>query len=140
MKGELIVDENHISRICPRKTLDPDTQIVTGASFRLRLDENYLSVNWLESLESNNNREIQISKLKIILDIKGYTLKKSSKIAVLHVGNMCSHVKENSKDQRCLEVFHEPNTIDCSHSGIYNSKVDEILISELIAQKVEETY
>lgn len=68
----------------------------------------------------------------------------TAKIAVLNVGDMQDHVRKNSLDHRDLRILHRPDEPsdkpDPSHSGIFDTEVDEQLIAELIAEKVLETY
>ena len=65
-------------------------------------------------------------------------------LVVLNVGNTQDHVRQNSQDHRDLRILHRPDEPpdkpDPSHSGIFDTKEDEQLIAQLIAEKVLETY
>jgi len=136
MKGDKIPDKNHIARLCVPKTV-PDGQIEASA-FMLRKDEESLSVNWLECLNCSS-REREIAEVQ-----KGYSTKldirPKARIAVLNVGEVCEKVKTESPDKRNLDVLHDPEEVDPSHSGIYNMRPDNELIAELILQTVREIY
>ncbi len=115
---------------------------VTGVSFYLRAEEEYLSVNWLEFL-GLGDRDSEIGEIRRVLSTKR-NLGSTAKIAVLNVGDMKDHVRQNSPDPRDLRVLHRPDEPpdmpDPSHSGIFDTRQDEQLIAELIAEKVLETF
>jgi hypothetical protein len=140
LKDEPIPPDHHVSRYCGgRSILDGE---VTGASFILRADDEYLSVNWLELLRLGG-RDSEIEEVKRVLGTK-MNLGSTAKIAVLIVGDTQDHVRQNSRDHRDLRILHRPDEPpdkpDPSHSGIFDTKEDEQLIAELIAEKVLETY
>ncbi len=115
---------------------------ITGASFHLRADDEYLSVNWLEYL-GLGDRDSEITEVRRVLSTK---IKPGStaKIVVLNVDYMKDHVRQNSPDHRDLRVLHRPDEPpdkpDPSHSGIFDTRQDEQFIAELIAEKVLETF
>ncbi len=141
MKDDPIPPNHHISRYCRGGSLLNGDEI-TGASFHLRADEEYLSVNWLEHLELGD-RDSEITEVRRVLSTK---IKPGStaKIAVLNVGDMKDHVRQNSPDRRDLRVLHRPDEPpdkpDPSHSSIFDTRQDEQLIAELIAEKVLERF
>jgi len=104
----------------------------------LRTTDESLSVNWLEFLNSLN-RENEITELRRIYAAK-LCVGARAKIALLNVGEVCENVLTESPDRRKLEVLHDPETDDPSHSGIYNLKQDDELIAELILEAIRETY
>ena len=59
---------------------------------------------------------------------------------LLYVGKVRDKVIKESPDGRNLEVLHEPEPDDPSHSEIYNLRQDDELIAELILETVRETY
>jgi len=67
-----------------------------------------------------------------------FKLGSTARIAVLNVGAVCTHVETQSHFK--IRVLHEPSSVDPSHSGIHDTIQDELMISELIAEKVLETY
>ena len=140
MKGDKIEDQDHIARYC-KPTHVSDGQ-VQATAFMLRKGEPNLSVNWLEFLDCPN-REIEISELRKIYPQK-LRVGKNAKIAVLNIGEVRKKVQAESPDKRNLEVLHDPDYTeayeDPSHSGIYNLKLDDELIAELILETVLEEY
>jgi hypothetical protein len=136
MKGEKILDKDHIARYCAPKTIH-DGEIQPSA-FVLRESDESLSVNWLEYL-NRSIRESEIAEIQKVYSAKLHVRAKA-KIAILNVGEVREKVLIKSSDRRNLEVLHAPSTHDLSHSGIYNLKQDNELIAELIIQTVRETY
>lgn len=140
LKDEAIPPDHHVSRYCGGASLLNGE--VTGESFSLRVDDEYLSVNWLEILRLGD-RDSEIEEVRRVLGTK-MNLGSTAKIAVLNVGNVKDHVRENSPDHRDLRVLHRPDEPpdkpDPSHSSIFDTRQDEQLIAELIAEKVLETF
>ncbi len=141
LKDEPIPPDHHVSRYCGGGSLSKNDE-VTGPSFFLKDDEEYLSVNWLELLRLGD-RDSEIEEVRRVLGTK-LNLGSTAKIAVLNVGDMQDHVRKNSLDHRDLGILHRPDEPpdkpDPSHSGIFDMEVDEQLIADLIAEKVLETY
>ena len=136
MKGDKIPDQHHISRYC-KSTHTSDGQIQATA-FMLRLGEERLSVNCLELLNCSS-REGEIVQLRTIYASK-LSVGARAIIAILNVGEVRNHVLTESPDRRNLEVLHDPQSGDPSHSGIYNLRGNDELIAELILETIRETY
>lgn len=134
MKGDPVPDVHHIARYCGGATLNEDGT-PNGAAFRLRLrsgkPEQFLSVNWLEHL-ALGSREAELIELRKVLNGKGLQLGATARIAILNVGELRQHVAANSPDGRALQVLHEPEQADPSHSGIHGLSLDDDLIAESI--------
>jgi len=139
MKGDMIPESDHVSRYCSAKHIAQGGRI-SGTAFRLRESEDYLSVNWLEFLNLPD-RASEIVEIKRVLATK-MTLSPSARIAVLNVGEVLDHVLRCSPDSRMLQIQHEPldEPPDPSHSGIFGLGWNDDLISDLIAEVVEQTY
>ena len=140
MKDDPIPPDHHISRYCKGSSILDDE--VTGASFALRDDDDYLSVNWLEFL-GLGDRNDEIEEVRRVLGTK-LRVTGTAKLAVLNVSDTQDYVRQNSEDDRDLKILHRPNEPpdkpDISHSGIFDTKEDEQLIADLIAERVLETY
>lgn len=137
MKGDPLPPLDHIARYCSYSTLWEDGTVAPTA-FRLRLSkEDYLSVEWLECLKQCD-RVSEINEMRRLLTRKNFKLSPKALIAVLNVGAVCEHIEANSSFK--IRILHEPSSIDPSHSGIYDTIQDEIMISELIAEKIIETH
>lgn len=133
MKGDLLPNQDHIARYCKPKTA-PDGQ-PTAASFMLRPDDEFLSVDWLECFDLSD-RQAQITQPRQNITL---TLAKAGKFAVLNVENTVEHVHTNS-DNQTLAVFHEPKPEDPCHSGIHGYSHEDDLVAELIAEVVLEIH
>jgi len=137
MRGDVIPDDNHVSRHCPQKSVIDGR--VQPTAFMLRNNEASLSVNWLEILSCTNRAE-EIATIRDIFLSKGYDLRPRAKLAILNVGTVRFKVLNERPDNRNLQFTHEPDALDPSHSGIYNLMPDNELIAELITQTIIETY
>ncbi len=137
MNGDKIPDSDHITRLCMPKCVDEQGNIQASA-FRLRSEEESLSVNWVEFLDCPSGEKIQ--RIRETLRAK-LNIGAKAKIALLNVGETYQKVLTESEDRRNLEILHDPSPIDPSHSGIYNLRyTDDIMISELILETVLNTY
>ncbi len=134
MKGDLVPDSDHIARYCGGSSVESDGTI-NRMAFRLRKDEGYLSVNWLEFLEKTS-REEAIAEVRNVLR-KKLTLGSRSRIAVADVGSLINHIRA----ERILNVQHEPELPDDpSHSGIFGYGIDDGLIELMIAEVFQASY
>jgi len=134
MRGDRLPDKDHISRYCKFKSLVNDQP--SGASFMLRTDDEFLSVNWLEYFGLKDCQE-QMSQVRQNIRLN---LAPRAKFAVLNVGNVINYVRENGPDNRVLSVFHEPEEDDPSHSGIHGYGFEDDWVADLIAEVVQETH
>ena len=101
-------------------------------------NDEYLSVNWLESTDSLIRSE-QLSIVRQHLLNKGMRLPEKGKLAVLHLQSAFNYVQ--SPDSRRLHAHHEPELPhDPSHSGIYGYILEDQLIADLLAEAVQEVY
>ncbi len=137
MMGDKIPEQDHIARYCQSSKVE-DGQVQPSA-FMLRPTDNCLSVNWLEVLDCSS-RESEINEIRGIYAHKFNRLGARSLIAILNVGEILQKVYEESEDKRKLEILHDPEDDDPSHSGIYKLKHNDMLIAELILETVRETY
>lgn len=136
MKGDYIPDVGHVARYCPSRTVVDGN--IQATAFMLREIDSYLSVNWLENLGCPT-RAAEIRELQRVFAAK-MGIGANAKFAVLGVGQLISHVLQESSDVRKLELKHEPETNDQSHSGIHKLRHDDEEIAELIAQVIQEVH
>jgi hypothetical protein len=129
MKGDRIPDTDHIARLCYGKGIS-EGQIL-GAAFLPRVKDIYLSVDWLECLQCPD-RASEIVELRKRYAKRNLTPKKKDQIAILNTGDMCAKVARESEDRRQLNVSHEPQWPDDSHSGIWGISCSDMMIAELI--------
>lgn len=136
MKGDRIPDQHHVSRLCTQKHIDKGN--IQATAFMLRKSEESLSVNWVEFLNCVH-RENEIEELRKIYS-KKLTVGLRSKIAILNVGKVRRKVLDETPDRRNINILHEPEIDDPSHSGIYNLKPYDELIAELILETICEIH
>ena len=137
MKGDPIPDQHPIARLCnPTHTEDG---FILASVFMLRASEENLSVNWLEFLNCTS-RGAKIAELRNVYSTKFKTIGARAQIAVMNVGEVREKVVKESPDRRNLNVLHNPEPNDPSHSGIYNLKHDDEMIAELIRESILEGY
>lgn len=138
MKGQLIPDTDHVARYCRASTVEDGE--ISAAAFMLRKGEEFLSVNWLEDLNSSN-RATQIRGLQAVYARKFNRVGAGARIAILNVGVLRTNVEHRSPDRRLLPVIHEPIIPDDpSHAGIYEVPYDDETIAELIVEAVHEKH
>jgi hypothetical protein len=133
VKGDHVPDLDHVSRFCRPATIDEG--IVTGLAFRLREGEEYLSVNWLESL-AHGGRSTQIAALRNVFERKFSKVSATARFAVLSVGELCAYIRNEGRD---LTAIHEPEPDDQSHCGVYGLRFDDEVIADMLAEIVQET-
>ena len=137
MKGDKLPASDHIARLCmPKSCADGEIQ---ASAFILRKDELSLSVNWLEFLKCPT-RESEIVAICEVYKKKFNRVPTNAKIAILNIDKTCSHVHDASEDNRILNILHEPEEKDPSHSGIFGMNQDDPLIAELICEMIQENY
>lgn len=133
--GDHLPLQDHTARYCPGTKLTEDDRPAPTA-FHLRRGETYLSVEWLEAL-NQESRNDAISEAIAILSGK-LRLGANARLAVLNVGQVCRYVREASLYS--IRFLHEPELHDPAHSGIHDTGQAEMLIAELITEKVEAIY
>ena len=132
MRGDPLPGKDHISRYCAPKTA-PDGQ-PTGASFILRMGEEFLSVNWMEHF-GKTDQKAQIAKIREHIEL---SLAKYGLFAVLNVGRVIDQIQRFGEKK--LAILHEPTEHDPSHSGINGYQHEDLLVAELIAEMVLDIY
>jgi len=138
MKDDPIPGSDHIARYCSFGSLTENGR-VSGTAFRLKpTDDGYLSVDWLDILEPSC-REEQLRKVRLALSSR-LKLGAKAKLAVLKVDGVIGYVRARSVDHRELIIKHRPLENDPSHSGIFNLRLEDDLIADLIAEAVSEDY
>ncbi len=139
MKDEKIPDQDHIARLCNPSHIQEGQ--IQASAFMLKedRDEKTLSVNWLEFLKCPN-RESEITGIRTIYSLKFNRVGAKAKIAILNIGEVCNIVLTESNDGRILEVLHAPELDDPTHSEIYNLRVHDDFIAELILETISESY
>lgn len=129
---------DHIARYCGASHVDEDGEI-DGSAFRLRRNEEYLSVNWLEFLDSES--ETQLELLREVYRKKFERVGTNAKIAKLNTSQLIEFVRTESPSSVQLEIRHKPERpVDLSHCGIFNIPENDDVIPDLMAQMVIEVH
>lgn len=142
MKGDVVPDAHHVSRLCGGSHVREDGTI-SATAFRLRPGESYLSVNWLEHL-GLLTRQAEVGEVWRVLSTKR-KIGATARLAVLNVGAARASVAQHSYDLRNLSFRHEPEMelsapVDPSHSGIHGLLEDDNLVADLLAKAVTESH
>ena len=135
MKGDHLPFGHHTARYCSGTRLTTKG-FAAPTAFHLRPGESYLSVQWLEYL-NQTDRWSEIQEIINFLS-RDMRLGSTAKIAVLNVGEICNHVYDSLGYR--IRVLHEPEEGNAAHSGIHDTARDEMMIAELLAEKVSEMH
>ena len=138
MKGSEISGESSVARYCGGQKLDDDGAPLPAA-FALREKEEYLSVFCLEKTgKQATDDQVQCIREIVTSMPNPIDLKSRAKFALLNVGKVISHVRDNSLSNLSLEVLHEPPPPIhcCIHNHIYKN----LEIMRLIAECVKDTF
>jgi hypothetical protein len=115
----------------------------SGVAFRLRakINERYLSVNWLEYAHSGTRAD-QLAEVRKAFAAKEFNVAATAIFAVLNVGETARHVRETPGSKWDICAAHRPDPPDISHAGVfgYTYTEEDDLIADLIAEKVIETH
>jgi hypothetical protein len=138
MRGDIVPDADHVTRLCGGSHVREDGTVAATA-YKPRPGETYLSVNWLEFL-AMPDRETALAEVRRTLAAKR-SIGGTSRLAISHVGSMRAHVRQEDATHAELSVRHEPEhtpggPTDASHSGIYGVPGDDMIVPELIAANV----
>ena len=128
MEGNLLPDENHVSRYCKPTDFDRKTCRPKVSAFQRRKSvnadsEEYLSVNWLEYYLLKNRRN-QIQEVKDSFQRKKYRVRRNGRFVVLNVAS----VKAATMDVIGAEtsILYLPFKVDPSHAAIYGAPEDDL--------------
>jgi hypothetical protein len=140
--GAAIPDKDHVARYCKPQTFDDDNK-PTFAAFLLRVDketgkqEDYLSVNWLESLSGSTEAERVASVRAEVRARNLYKPAKTGQYAVLNVGDTRNLVHARSADARWVRILQEVQGFPYFHAGIHDTANDEEKIATIIFASVK---
>lgn len=125
-----IDEKDHVARYCKPPCVRADG-LPLACAFQLRLQEGYLSVNWLEYYKELN-LAVAIDCVRQAFINKGYKPARSGRFAVLQVNQMKSVV--SSLSSKPFRVKYLPTAKDPSHTGIFGYTASD----KLIALKISE--
>ena len=101
-----------------------------AAAFRLRQGEDYLSVNWAESLGAPD-LPAAVERIREVFRRKNYALRANGRFAVLNVGAAKTAVQEGIGFP--LRFDHLPLGDDQSHAGIFGYTSDDLAVAAELA-------
>jgi hypothetical protein len=130
-KGTNLPDEDHVVRYVPwgrlRKDEDDNVLGFLPQAFELRLEEPYLSVNWLEYHDGDRSTQLRLS---IWAMRDSFNTGAKSAFAIANVAK----VKETSQAAgRRVRVVHEPEVGNPGHSAIRQLQSDDLSLLEALA-------
>ncbi len=101
-----------------------------ATAFSLRRDEAYLSVNWLEYLDEQD-QYAAIGRVRETFEQKGFTVRPNGRFAVINVGAAKAIATECF--QGPLSIEHVPLADDPSHSGIVGYTANDLAVAAALA-------
>ncbi|HCL57233.1 MAG TPA: hypothetical protein DHW82_09540 [Spirochaetia bacterium] len=127
-----IPNHDHVTRYCPKYTLDESGK-PTGDSFKLRVGEEYISVDWFEYFKKINS---QLTEKEIFQMLEQALIKR--KFTPKKNGVFSYHNSGKVKEKKYKEIYFQVKQIqrDSSHSGIF-PKPTRLYEVEMIAETVE---
>ena len=128
MTGDLLSDDDHVSRYCSPRAVRNGR--VLPDAFQLRAGEEYLSVNWLESFGRLSRRDA-VNRVRTRMTANGFTLRDNGRFAVLRVGAV-KRVRPVVGDIE-LSVEHMPTVDDDSHCGVRGYTEDDEAVAARLA-------
>ena len=95
-------------------------------AFEMRVEENHLSVNWVEFFETPD-MVAAVDKIREAFRSKGYSLRASGRFAVLGIEEIKLIGIEKARPS--LHVNHLPLEDDESHAGIFGYTPDDLEVA-----------
>lgn len=132
MEGDLLPDDDHVSRYCKPSCFDETASEPTTGAFQRQIRESdlgvvakeeYLSVNWLEFF-GTADRETAIEYVREAFLAKGYRVRRNGRFLVLNVG--AAKFAASQADGIDLSFAHMPLPDDESHSAISGLPDDDL--------------
>ncbi len=124
MNGKPLPDDDHVIRYCKPTAVEDDLPSVSA--FKIRANEDHLSVNWLEYF-GVLDRPTAVQRIREAFHAKGFQLRKNGRFAVLNVDDIRSIAQDIAYNS--LRVEHLPLEDDPSHAGILGYSPEDIAIA-----------
>ena len=125
MEGEPAPDDDHVSRYCKPSSVGTHG-LPLASAFRLRADEDFLSVNWLETFGAGSMDDA-VGRVRALFLARGFGLRANGRFAVLNVGAAKAVVR--AEVGVSLRIEHDPLPDDPSHAGIAGFAADELAVA-----------
>lgn len=141
--GAKLPDDHHVVRHIPfpnlRKDGDENIIGILPQAFQHRLDEKYLSVNWLEYFELDKQDNLVQAKKSITEAKKSKKIAGKSHFAIANVGKIKKAFLNKELDK--IRIAYAPSKNNPAHSGIYQiPKEDQDLMAMLAEELFDEMY
>ncbi len=124
--------EHHVSRYCSPRNIAEG--MPSYEAFLLRLDETFLSTNWLEYFH-DSDRQIQVSGIRQALSDKGFRVSRNGGFAVLNVGDSINCVQRVALRFTLLGQARDP-----SHVGVFGYFPIDADIALVLSESVRELH
>lgn len=136
MTGAILPDDANVVRYVRPSHIDGD--IVDGSAFRLRANENGLSVHWLEVFQDFAKTE-QIDKVRRLSRL---SMSRNGRLAELNVGETIRHISGMLDSPHIVHSPLDPTDhyeADPSHSEFLGMPDSESPVAALIGDMIAET-
>lgn len=125
MQGDPVPDDDHVSRYCKPSSVGAHG-LPLASAFRLRSYEDFLSVNWLETLGAASMQDA-VGRVRALFLARGFGLRANGRFAVLDVGAAKAVVRDEVA--LSLRIEHDPLPDDPSHAGISGFAADDLTVA-----------
>lgn len=129
-------NQHNVVRHCGERAISESSGLPKSAAFKMRDDEDYLSVNWLECFHEFDP-DIALIGIRCALTRKGRTIGTKSKFATLNVGNARDAISQ--KLEYVPQIIRKMEEFDESHAGIYVRREKALLTAYELAEQIRHT-
>ena len=133
MTSKELDKNNHVVRYCSSRGVDRENGLPTKQAFRLRKDEDHISVNWLEHF-GVCDLSVAVDKVREALRNKDYHPSACGRFAVFKVGTIRAAISDKMK--YVPRVKYVPTRDDASHAGIFVRRKDELVAAITLAEQI----
>ena len=129
-------DHHNVARHCGEQAISEFNGLPKAAAFKLRDDETYLSVNWLECFHEHNF-DIALIGIRCAMTRNDRTIGARSQFATLNVGNARNAIYQ--KLEYVPQIIRKVKEFDESHAGIYVRREKAGIVAFELAKQVRRT-
>ena len=132
MNARDLEPEHHVARYCSPRNIAEG--VPSYEAFLLRLNETFLSTNWLEYFH-DSDRQTQVSGIRQALSDKGFRVSRNGGLAVLNVGDSINCVQQVALRFTLLGQARDP-----SHVGVFGYFPIDADIALVLSESVRELH
>ena len=107
-----IPDVDFIVRYCSPNRVK--NNIIMPSAFKIRHNEDYLSVNWIPK---NLDTQIGLERIRAILQYKKFNIKADGRFVIFNIGIIKLYVHKLTGIK--ISICHKFSTSDSTHAGIF---------------------